>query len=283
MAKKEKMKKEKKPMSVPKSTLITLAVIAIVFFAFRISTLVGMCVSTIVILALVIWQWPNLLTLFGQRAYAQGKNNKALRYLKAGHEHGRAGAGNSSTYAYILLRCGRMDEARVVANYALLNKKLSEADKNQVRQILSLICYKQGDYAEATAMMEQIFENYKTSNVYGTLGYYKILAGSEDMYAFNEEAYEYNSENKVIIDNKIILHLLREEYAQAQALSQKSIDAGNKGVEIYYHAGQAEEGLGNLAQALEYYRMADSCTRSFMTTVSETEIEKAIERLEQQA
>ena len=105
--------------------------------------------SLTILIALMIWFWPTLLTLMGQRAYALGNNNKALRYLKAGHEHGRSGAVQSSAYAYILLRCGRAEEARVVANYALLNKRISDADKNQIRQILSLICYKQGDYVEA--------------------------------------------------------------------------------------------------------------------------------------
>lgn len=280
MAKKEKVKKQKKKYTISKSAALTFGTLAAVILAFRAGYLAGFVVSGIVLLALVIWQWANILTLFGQRAYAQGKNNKALAYLKAGHEHPRAGAANSSAYAYILLRCGRAEDARLVANYALLNKKLPESDKNQIRQILSLICYKLGDYKEATAMMEEIYKNFKSSTVYGTLGYYKILAESEDMYSFNEEAYEYNSDDKVIIDNKVILALKKQDGAAAQALSQKSIDAGNKGVEIFYHAAQAEEMLGNMAQALEYYRMAQSCTRSFMTTVPEAEIEAAIERLD---
>ncbi len=280
MAKKEKKIKEKKGLGLSKSAGITLGVILAVVLAFRVGYAAGFAVAALVLLGLVIWQWPNLLTLFGQRYYAQGKNNKALRCLKAGHEHGRAGASNSSAYAYILLRCGQAEEAKVVANYALLSKKISDADKNQVRQILSLICYKKGEYAEATKMMEKIFETYKTTTVYGTLGYYKILAGSEDMYSFNEEAYAYNSDNKVIIDNMVILHLMKGEYTEAQALSQKSIDAGNKGVEIYFHAAQAEEGLGNMDKAREYYRAARSCTRSFMTTIGEEEIDSAIERLD---
>lgn len=283
MAKKEKVKKQKKKYTISKSAALTFGSVAAVYIGFRISVLAGFAVSGILLACLIIWHWANILTLFGQRAYAQGKNNKALAYLKAGHEHPRAGAANSSAYAYILLRCGRAEDARIVANYALLNKKLSESDKNQIRQILSLICYKLGDYDEATEMMEQIFENYKSTTVYGTLGYYKILANSEDMYAFNEEAYEYNDSDKVIIDNMVILALMQGDAERAQALSKKSIDAGNKGVEIFYHAAQAEEALGNNEQALEYYLMAQSCTRSFMTTVPEAEIEAAIERLDKEA
>ncbi len=282
MAEKKKEKKNKKGMSkLSKQSLLVLGVIAAVFLAFQFGGWqIGLIVAGVVLVALLIWHWPTILTLMGQREYALGNNTKALKYLKSAHEHGRSNAAHSSTYAYILLRCGRAEDARFVANYALMNKRNSESDKNQIRQILSLICYKQGDYAEATKIMEELFVTYKTTTVYGTLGYYKILSGSEDMYSFNEEAYEYNSDNKVIIDNKIILHLKKEEYEEARSLSQKSIDAGNQGVEIYYHAGQAEEGLGNTEKALEYYRMARSCTRSFMTTISEAEIEAAIDRLD---
>ena len=78
----------------------------------------------------------------------------------------------------------------------------------------------------------------------------------------------------------MILYLKNGEFQRAKELSDKSIDAGNKGVEIFYHAGQAEQALGNKGKALEYYKMASSCTRSFMTTVTEQEIETAIATLE---
>lgn len=112
------------------------------------------------------------------------------------------------------------------------------------------------------------------------LGYYKILSNAPDAQAFCEEAYEYNSDDKIIIDNVIILCLQNGDLQRAKELSDKSIGAGNKGVEIFYHAGQAEQALGNDEKALEYYKMAASCTRSFMTTVSEREVETAVSSLE---
>lgn len=52
----------------------------------------------------------------------------------------------------------------------LLNQKLKQAEKLQARQILSLVRYKQGDFAEATRLMEMVFEGYKNSSVYGCIG-----------------------------------------------------------------------------------------------------------------
>lgn len=236
-------------------------------------TVAGTCV-------VVILKWPDILCLMGQSQYAKGNNTKALSLLKKAHESSRSSVANSATYAYILLRVGNTDEAAKVLNYVLLNSKLKEKDKMQARQILSLVRYRQGDFAEATRLMEMVFESYKNTGVYGALGYYKILSKSPDAQEFNLEAYEYNSDDKVIIDNMVIISLEKGDLAKAKELSDKSIDAGNKGVEIYYHAGQTYLALGDKQKALEYFKFAASCTRSFMTTVSEKEVSDAIAALE---
>lgn len=240
---------------------------------------IGLILTVLFIIGALIWCWPNIMTLMGQRHYANGNIDKALKFLKAGHENWRSKATNSATYGYILLRCGRCDEAKKILNFALLNKKLPEDDKNKLREIMSLVYYKTGDILEAEELLNTVFQSYKNSSVYGSLGYYKILLKREDAYDFCAEAYEYNSDDKIIIDNMILAELDRGNTERAKELSDKTTEAGNKGVEIYYHAGLIEEKLGNNEKALEYYQMAQSCRRSFMTTVSDDELEKAIERL----
>lgn len=234
--------------------------------------------AAFVVFALYFW-WPAFMTLMGQRQYGIGNTDKALKYLKAGHESSRAKTANSVTYGYILLRCGRMEEAKRVLNYALMNKKASEEDKAQLRQIMSLVYYKSGDIREAEELMSEVIKIYRNTSVYGALGYYKILLNSPDAYEFNCEAYDFNSDDKVIIDNMVLLELQRSNLERAEELSEKSIAAGNKGVEIFYHAGQVQNAKGNKTKALEYFEMARSCRRSFMTTVSEEEIDRAIDDL----
>lgn len=270
---------KKKRISVP--LLLFVAAVAVVGFLLTMGNyLVALGATAVILLLVLYWQWPNLQSMRGQSEYAKGNNTEALALLKKAHESSRARTANSTAYAYILLRCGQAEEAAKVLNYVLLNQKLKQTEKLQARQILSLVRYKQGDFAEATRLMEMVFEGYKNSSVYGALGYYKILSNAPDAQAFCEEAYEYNSDDKIIIDNIIILCLQNGDLQRAKELSDKSIGAGNKGVEIFYHAGQTEQALGNDEKALEYYKMAASCTRSFMTTVSEREVETAVSSLE---
>ncbi len=258
-----------------------IAVIAIIGFLITMGNYLWVFgVTFVMIVGVVIWQWPNILTLKGQAAYADGNNTKALSLLKRAHELPNSRVSNSTTYAYILLRLGQAQEAANVLNYVLLNQKLKKEEKLQARQILSLVRYRQGDFAEATRLMEMVFEGYKNSSVYGALGYYKILSKAPDAEEFNREAYEYNPDDKVIIDNAVIIAINNGDYKKAKELSEKSINANNKGVEIFYHAGQAYLGLGDKQKALEHFKKAQSCTRSFMTTVSEQEIMDAISALE---
>lgn len=261
--------------------IATAVLVAVVGFAAAMGNyIIAVGVSAAVILVVVFWQWPNILSYKGQSEYAKGNNNKALTLLKKAHESSRARSANSNTYAYILLRVGQSDEASKVLNYVLLNPKLKKEEKLQTKQILSLVRYKQGDISDALRLMEEVFEGYKNTSVYGALGYYKILSKSPDMDEFNREAYEYNKDDKVIIDNMVILSMMHGDNEKARELSDKSIDAGNKGVEIYYHAGQAYLALGDANKALELFKKAQSCTRSFMTTVSEKEISEAIAGIE---
>lgn len=239
----------------------------------------GMFVTIVFLGMLFVWQRPNILTMQGQRQYGLGNNTKALSILKKAHDISVNRPVNSITYAYILLRCGNADESAKVLNYVLLGSRLKPEHKMLARQNLSLVYYRNGDFAEAVRVMEMVFEDYKTSSVYGALGYYKILQNAPDARDFCLEAYEFNADDKIIIDNLILIYIAGGEYEKAKELSDKTIAAGNKGVEVYYHAGQVALALGDKLQAKEMFLNAQSCTRSFMTTVSEQEIETALERL----
>lgn len=272
------MFKNLKPL---KPVIVFVIAALIVILAFMANVLGGILVSLVMLILLVYVQWPTLLTLRGQQEYSKGNYNKALSLLRRAHNSSRSKVYSSTSYAYILLRCGQPDEAKKVLNYVLLNRNLKPEEKAQARQILSLVHYKQKDYEEANRLMELVFETYKNSSVYGALGYYKILSKSEDALSFNLEAYDYNSDDKVIMDNLIQLYIESGELEKAKELSDKTLKAGNSGIEIYYHAGQIELAMGNREAALEFFQKAQSCPRSFMTAVSEEELNSQLALLQQ--
>jgi len=257
--------------------LAVIVPVLLIWLSFEISPLAGLVTMAAYLTVLFIWQRPNILTLMGQRQYAKGNNTKALDILKKAHNASARYPLNSVTYAYILLRCGNDKESAAVLNYVLLNRKLKPDHKMVARQNLSLVYYRQGDVVEAMRIMQDVFAEYKTSNVYGTMGYYKILMNAPDALDFALEAYEFNADDKIIADNLVQLYIAGGDLAKARELSDKSMEAGNKGVEIYYHAGQIALAEGNIDEARDMFENAQSCTRSFMTTVLEEEIERALE------
>ena len=95
-------------------------------------------------------------------------------------------------------------------------------DKISIKQILSLIHYRQNNFEDAVELMSEVFEARKSSSIYGALAYYKILAEDEDAMEFCLEAYDYNSDDKIIVDNLIIMHLKNGDYEKAKELGCKN-------------------------------------------------------------
>ncbi len=114
----------KKKNKLSLKTVLFVVVVAVITFALTMGNYaLALWATVVAILALLYWQWPNILSLKGQSEYAKGNNTKALAILKKAHESSRSRVSNSTAYAYILLRVGQADEASKVLNYVLLNQK----------------------------------------------------------------------------------------------------------------------------------------------------------------
>lgn len=272
------LKKKKQGLST-KST-IYLIFIAITFSSFLFSWKIGLTLLLIGIVALLFMHRANIYTILGLSQYSKKNYVKALKLLKSAHMSGASKMNNSYNYAYILLREGRLEDARIAINYALRRPNIEEHETYQGKEILSMIYYKQGDYGKATEIMQTVFDHYVNSNVYGALGYYKILAKAEDAEKFALEAYEYNSTDKVILDNLVQLYYEKGEYETAKKYSDEAVALSAKGIETYYHAALVEKALCNPGEAAENFKKALSFTPSFLTTVTTEEIERQLSLLE---
>ena len=217
--------------------------------------------------------------------YSQyNKNNyaKGLKLMQSAHLSSAGTMNNSYHYAYMLLREGRPEDAKSAIRYAMIRSNLKDSEIYRGREILSLIHYRLGDYEQATEIMQTVFDHYKSSNVYGSLGYYKILAKAPDAETFALEAYDYNKTDKVILDNLVQLYLNMGDYEKAKKYSDEAIAAQFTGIETYYHAALVEKKLGNKKAAIENFKKALSFTPTFLTTVTPEEIQRQLEILERE-
>lgn len=270
------MNKKDKKNKLDAKSLCYLIFMGATIVSFFYAPIIGLVLLSIGIIILLFINRANLFMLAGLKQYNKKNISKALKLLKTAHMSTAGKMNNSYNYAYILLREGRIDDAKTAIKYALLRPNVSDAETYQGKEILSMIYYRQGQYNKATDAMQSVFEHYKNSNVYGALGYYKILAKAPDAEDFALEAYDYNKTDKVILDNLVQLYYEKGDYETAKKYSDKAIKAEHTGIETYYHAGLVLKALNNKAEAIDNFKKALSFTPSFLTTVTTDEIERQI-------
>lgn len=275
-------KRNKKNDKINARSVCYLIFIGAIIVSLFYNPMLSLVLLSIGIIILLITNRANIMTLMGLSQYNKGNRSKALKLLKNAHMSSAGKMRNTYNYSYILLREGQIDDAKTAVKYALLRPNVSEAEVCQGKEILSMIYYKQGNYEKATEVMQYVFERYVNSNVYGALGYYKILSKSEDAEKFNLEAYDYNNTDKVILDNLVQLYYDKGDFETAKKYSDEALALTSTGIETFYHAGLVQKALGNASEAIENFKKALSFQPSFLTTVTVYEIENQISQLENQ-
>jgi tetratricopeptide (TPR) repeat protein len=161
-----------------------------------------------------------------------------------------------------------------------MSKLLSADDKMNVKSNMALVLWKKGQIDDALNMLKEVFENYKTTTIYGSLGFLLILKGDLDKaLEFNLEAYEYNDSNAVILDNLGQTYYLMGEYDKSKEIYKKLVSSNPSFPEPYFNYGLVMKQKGNVERALELMNQALTYRFSFLSTVSKEEIEAEIEKL----
>ena len=91
--------------------------------------------------------------------------------------------------------------------------------------------------------------------------------------AFCEKAYDYDEDNRDIVDNYLVALIETGNLEKAKELSDKLIEMAPQFVEAYYHSALLYKKLGDNKKALELLEKTPDCKRTYMTTVSEKDIE----------
>lgn len=255
--------------------MYALMAIAAVILGFVINKWLGIALAAALVAYGIYTFIPQYYAMRGNAFFNKGDYESAAQWYKKANDTGHAKANIRASYAFVLLRAGKPDEAEDVLNKLLYLKGIKPVFKNQAKQNRCMAYYKQGKLDEAIEDAEELFNSgYKTSTVYGMIGFFKLLRGDDlaETTAFCEEAYDYNDEDRDILDNLSICYFRAGRYKDAEKISEKLINDHPEFVEACYHGAQIQQKLGNKEKALEYFNKLPNCNRSFMTTVSEEDI-----------
>lgn len=254
--------------------------VAAVIIAAMINKWLGIAALLVYLLVMAYGSLPVVYTIIGTRNYGLGKMDNALKWFGKAYATNRASVRSSVSYAYILLKNREPDKADEILRKVIKNNKESQ-DLPYIKSIMALVLWKKGYLDRAVAMLQEVIETYRTTSVYGSLGYLLILKGDlEKALQFNLEAYDYNSSDNIINDNLGQNYYLLGMYDKAGEIYEKLIAKAPAFPEPYYNYGLVLERQGSMHKALDMMRKAMDHKFTYLSTITKEEVEAAIKRIE---
>ncbi|NLN64228.1 MAG: tetratricopeptide repeat protein [Clostridiaceae bacterium] len=267
-----------------KNTIVKVIVYAAIpiltlYLLFRLNIFAGILGLLTYILICLYLTRTTIYRLRGQMEYQKGNTENALKWFKKAIQNKNAGIELKVSYGFILLKTGRLAEAEEILLDSL-EKSKDPNDKNLTKSNLALVLWKKGELDNAISMLKEVIAEYKTTAVYGSLGYMMIEKGDlDEALEFNLEAAEYNAENTIIMDNLAHLYHLRGEMDKAEEIFNKLIEKSPHFPEAWYDYGKFLEDKGKKDEAAEMYRKALSYTFSFNSTITREQVQKCLDEV----
>jgi len=208
------------------------------------------------------------------RLFKEGKNAEAIRIFRKAEKTGKMAVTNQINFAYTLLKSGFLDEARTTYNFASLSKKAKKDEKIVIKSQLALVEWKSGNLKVATEMLEEVFKTYKNSLIYQSLGLMYLLGPSkEKALEFCLEAYDYNSDDNVIVDNLAEAYILNGETEKAEALYEELMERKPAFPDAYFGYGMLLLNKGEKERALSLFDTALHKPFSFLSPITKEKVQ----------
>ena len=258
--------------------LLILAVLYVIYAAFTVNLFLGIA-AVIVFLLYGYFKWyPKFCILRAKKVYRKDPQ-AALKWFERA-EKGKMNIAQMEIYAYYLLREGKVEKSEEIYK-KLLAAPLRPELRLKVRSEYAVLLSKTGRIDEAIEELEEITVHYTNTTTYGSLGYLYILKDSiRKATNYNLEAYDYNSDDPVILDNLTQLYIKLGDYKKAKKYADEMIAKKPYFAEAYYDSAFVYMKLEDIERSKELIEDARCCRLSFMSTVTEEDINKLSDAIE---
>lgn len=250
--------------------LLFLAAAYLVYSAYMFNPIVG-ALALVALLVYGYFKWyPGFCVTKARKIYR--KDPKASLKWFARAEKRKMNIGQMEVYAYYLMREGQAEKAEEIYK-KLLAAALKPDLRLKIRSEYAVLLSKTGRIDEAITELEDITVHYTNTTTYGSLGYLYLLGDSvRKAVNYNHEAYDYNSDDPVILDNLTQLYIKLGDYKKAKKYADEMLAKKPYFAESYYDSAFVYMKLGDVDKAKELLEDARCCRLTFMSTVKEEDL-----------
>jgi len=230
-----------------------------------------------VLIVFLIVKRAEIIGIFAKRKHAKGDLKGAIKTFAVANRLGKLGPASLMYYGYLLLRDGQFEQGRIILTKASFSAKKVEL-KKRIKALLAVCEWKTGDLDMAIEMTEEAMYEYKTTNLYQNLGLLYVVKGdARKALEINKEAYEYNSDDAMIMDNLASAYALYGDNKKAAEVYEKLMDMNPRFPEAYYGYGQVLIKLGQREKGIEYIEKSLEKTFSALSILQKEDVEKMLE------
>ena len=192
--------------------------------------------------------------MLGGAAYykhARGDFETAKRMYESAIKKGMNKPERMGPYGVLLMREGEFEKAiEMFGKIIMMRPKPLIRIKTRINRAIAFT--KTGRYEEAKVALEDIHEKYRSRQVYEALGYLYVITDDEKAEKYNLEAYDYDAENYVILDNLCQYYLQKKDYEKARIYGEKAYEIDGNKVDNLYHLALIEAHAKNTEKAVDY-------------------------------
>ena len=226
----------------------------------------------------------GLLTVFkaqkARKAHQEGRTEEAMKLYQEVMDEGNKDPAVFLPYSVLLIRNGRYAEAREML---VKNQKLPMGpdQKNQLFVNYAACVYKMGELQKGIDLLERQHQKQPSGMIYETLGYLYIEAGdAEKALAYNMEAYEYDDEDAITLDNlgQIYYRMLGDK-EKAKEYFEKAIEVKPGQIDTLYFLAQYDLEAGDTEAAKEKLEKAMEGRFSPLNHASKDMVQELLNKL----
>lgn len=200
-------------------------------------------------------------TLRANRLLVNKQREKGYELLRKAYLTGNIPYIVTSGYIFLSLKFGHLDNAMDAITETLIKPKLKPRYKKELLSHKALYYWSAGDIDNCLDIMNNLYEGgYKNSNFFGSYGY--ILTSNKEYEKAEKvikEAIEFNSVDKISLDNEIALYIELERWDEAKEkwdylenLHPTFPEFWYHGVLVYMHFAENEKAKELLDKAKEF-------------------------------